>query len=119
VEDLTGNGERYDVIMDNHGSAPYTRVKHSLKPGGRFLMVIGSLWQMIATSRQQAVIGAGDNASLLSGENFEALMSLAEQGALRPVIDSVLPFEQIVEAHRRVDGGHKVGSLVLTFGRDR
>jgi hypothetical protein len=31
------------------------------------------------------------------------------------VIDSVLPFDQIVDAHRRVDTGHKVGSLVLTF----
>jgi NADPH:quinone reductase-like Zn-dependent oxidoreductase len=45
-------------------------------------------------------------------------MSLSERGGLRPVIDSVLPFEQIVEAYRRVDGGHKVGSVVLTFGGD-
>jgi hypothetical protein len=43
-------------------------------------------------------------------------LELAERGVLRPVIDSFLPFEQIVDAHRRVDGGHKVGSLVLTFG---
>jgi NADPH:quinone reductase-like Zn-dependent oxidoreductase len=46
-------------------------------------------------------------------------MSLADQGVLKPVIDTVLPFDQIVEAHRRVDGGHKVGSIVLTFGNDR
>ena len=39
-------------------------------------------------------------------------------GVLKPVIDTVLPFEHIVEAHRRVDGGHKVGSIVLTFGKD-
>jgi NADPH:quinone reductase-like Zn-dependent oxidoreductase len=44
-------------------------------------------------------------------------MSLAENAVLKPVIDSLLPFEQIAEAHRRVDGGHKVGSLVLTFGQ--
>jgi NADPH:quinone reductase-like Zn-dependent oxidoreductase len=37
---------------------------------------------------------------------------------LKPVIDSVLPFAQIVEAHRRVDGGHKAGSIVLTFEHD-
>ena len=29
-----------------------------------------------------------------------------------------LEVSQIVEAHRRVDGGHKVGSLVLTFDPD-
>ena len=34
--------------MDNHGNAPYARVKDSLKPGGRFLMVVGDLWQMLA-----------------------------------------------------------------------
>ena len=41
IEDFTPNGQRYDVIMDNHGNAPYARVKGSLKSGGRFLMVIG------------------------------------------------------------------------------
>lgn len=47
-EDLTRAGQRYDVIMDNHGNAPYSRVKGLLKPGGRFLMVIGNLRQMVA-----------------------------------------------------------------------
>jgi NADPH:quinone reductase-like Zn-dependent oxidoreductase len=45
-------------------------------------------------------------------------MELAERARLKPVIDSVLPFAQIVAAHRRVDGGHKVGSVVLTFEQD-
>jgi hypothetical protein len=43
--------------MDNHGNAPYARVKGSLEPGGRFLMVIGDLWQMLAATRQKAVVG--------------------------------------------------------------
>ena len=55
TEDFTRNGQRYDVIMDNHGNAPYARVKGSLKPGGRFLMVVGDLRQMLAASRQKAV----------------------------------------------------------------
>ena len=65
---------------------------------------------------QRATIGG---TTKVSGEIYRNLMSLAEQGVLKPVIDTVLPFEQIVEAHRRVDGGHKVGSIVLTFGKDR
>ena len=115
VEDFTANGERYDVIMDNHGNAPYGRIKGSLTPGGRFLMVIGDLGQMIASSWQRATIGG---TAKFSDDTYETLMALAERGELRPVIDSVLPFEQIVEAHRRVDGGHKVGSVVVTFGPD-
>jgi NADPH:quinone reductase-like Zn-dependent oxidoreductase len=118
TEDFTRNGQRYDVIMDNHGNAPYARVKGSLKPGGRFLMVIGDLWQMLAASRQKAVISGSENDSSITADGYRTLMSLAERGALKPVIDTVLPFSQIVEAHRRVDGGHKVGSVVLMFGQD-
>jgi NADPH:quinone reductase-like Zn-dependent oxidoreductase len=117
TDDFTRNGQRYDVIMDTHGNAPYKQVKSSLKPNGRFLMVVGNLWQMIAGSRQKATISAGANDSVEGSEDYRTLMSLAEQGVLKPVIDSVVPFEQIVEAHRRVDGGHKVGSVVLTFGQ--
>jgi NADPH:quinone reductase-like Zn-dependent oxidoreductase len=118
AEDFTHNGQRYDVIMDAHGNAPYARVKGSLQPGGRFLMVVGDLWQMLAASRQKATISASRNDSSMTADNYRTLMSLAEQGVLKPVIDSVLPFTQIVEAHRRVDGGHKVGSVVLTLVQD-
>jgi NADPH:quinone reductase-like Zn-dependent oxidoreductase len=116
AEDLTRNGQRYDVIMDNHGNSPYRRVKGSLQPGGRFLMVIGDLWQMLAASRRKNTISGSEDDPSIVAEDYRTLMSLAEQGALKPVIDSVLPFEQIVEAHRRVDGGHKVGSVVPTLG---
>jgi NADPH:quinone reductase-like Zn-dependent oxidoreductase len=117
TEDFIRNGRRYDVIMDNHGNAPYTRVKGSLKPGGRFLMVVGDLWPMVAASGQKAVIGGTANEASIA-DGYRTLMSLAERGVLKPVIDSVLPFAHIVEAHRRVDAGHKVGSIVLTFGHD-
>jgi NADPH:quinone reductase-like Zn-dependent oxidoreductase len=112
TEDFTHNGQRYDVIMDNHGNAPYGRVKGSLRPGGRFLMVIGNLPQMVAAAWQKATI-SGTAAS--NSDAFQTLMSLAERRVLRPVIDSLVPFPQIVDAHRRVDGGHKIGSIVVTF----
>jgi NADPH:quinone reductase-like Zn-dependent oxidoreductase len=117
AEDFTRNGQRYDVIMDNHGNAPYSRIKASLKPGGRFLMVVGDLWQMLAGALQKATIGGTSDASSRDAD-FQTLMSLAEARSLKPVVDTVLPFTEIVEAHRRVDGGHKVGSLVLTFDQD-
>ncbi len=48
ADDFTHNRQRYDVIMDNQGNAAYRRVKGSLEPGGRVLMVYGELWPMIA-----------------------------------------------------------------------
>ena len=118
-EDFTLNGQRYDVIMDTHGNAPYSRVKGSLKPNGRFLMIVGDLWQMLAAVPQKATVNSSANdSSTTTADRYQTLMSLADDAVLKPVIDTVLPFAKIVDAHRRVDSGHKVGSVVLTFGHD-
>ena len=115
-EDFTHSGRRYDVIMDNQGNATYARVKGLLEPGGRVLMVYGNVWPTIASSWQKAVVGG---TATLSAEHLTTLMSLSEHGTVKSVIDSVLPFTEIVDAHRRVDSGHKVGSLVLAFDHDQ
>ena len=44
------------------------------------------------------------------------LTALNEIGALRPVVDRVFPLEQIVDAHRYVETGHKRGNVVVTMG---
>jgi NADPH:quinone reductase-like Zn-dependent oxidoreductase len=111
ADDFTRDGRSYDVIVDNQGNAAYARVKGSLAPGGRVLMVYGELLSMIAASWQKAVVGGTARPTV---HHLRTLVSLAEQGVLKPVIDSVLPFAQIAEAHRRVDTGHKVGTIVLT-----
>jgi NADPH:quinone reductase-like Zn-dependent oxidoreductase len=114
AEDFTRNGRRYDVIMDTHGNAPYKRIKDSLAPGGRFLMVVGDLVQTVAATRQKATIAGTPNDEAIAA-SYRTLLGLAEQGAIKAVIDEVLPFTRIVDAYRRVDSGRKVGSLVLAF----
>jgi NADPH:quinone reductase-like Zn-dependent oxidoreductase len=81
TDDFTRNGRRYDVVMDTHGSAPYARVRGSLKPGGRFLMVIGDLRQMLAASRRKAVISGTESDASIMADNYRTLMSLAEAGS--------------------------------------
>ena len=69
---------------------------------------------MLAAAGQKATISGS---AAIDADSYQTLMSLAERRVLRPVIDSLLPFPQMVEAHRRVDGGHKVGSVVVKFQR--
>jgi NADPH:quinone reductase-like Zn-dependent oxidoreductase len=114
-EDFTENGETYDVVMDTVGNAPYSRVKRSLEPGGRFLMVIGDLPQMIRGRFQQGVIGsAAKDSDVITSEVYRLLLELVETGVLKPVIDSRFPLERIADAHALVDTGHKRGAVVVT-----
>jgi NADPH:quinone reductase-like Zn-dependent oxidoreductase len=114
AEDFSRNGETYDVIMDTVGNAPFSRARGSLKPGGRFLMVIGDLPQMIQGRFQKGVVGAAaKDSDAVTPEVYRLLLELAEAGALRPVIDTTFPLERIAEAHALVDTGRKRGSVVI------
>ena len=119
-EDFTQSGETYDVIIDTAGTAPYPRSKGSLKEGGRLLLVLAGLPEMLSapwlsmTSSKKIVAGPASGGA----EELRFLASLAEEGQFRPVIDRRYPFDQIVEAHRYVDTGRKKGNVVITFAPD-
>jgi NADPH:quinone reductase-like Zn-dependent oxidoreductase len=115
-EDFTQSGETYDVIVDTAGTAPFSRSKGSLKEGGRLLLVLGTLPDMLQapwvsmTSSKKVIAGVPGGGV----EDLRFLASLAETGRFKPVIDRRYPFERIAEAHRYVDTGRKKGNVVVT-----
>ncbi|MCC5906848.1 MAG: NAD(P)-dependent alcohol dehydrogenase [Balneolaceae bacterium] len=119
-EDFTQNGITYDVIVDTVGTAPFSRSKGSLKEGGRLLMVLGGLPDMLQipwvsmTSNKKVIAGPAAERA----EDLRLLAKLAETGEFKPVIDRRYPLEQIVEAHRYVDTGRKKGNVVITLKHD-
>jgi NADPH:quinone reductase-like Zn-dependent oxidoreductase len=115
-EDFTRSGDRYDIVVEAAGTAPYARSGRVLKKGGRLLLVLGSLGDLlrapwVSATTDKKVIGGGDDRG---AEDLRFLASLAESGRYRPVIDRRYAFEQVVEAHRYVDTGRKRGNVVLT-----
>jgi len=115
VEDFTRRDTRWDVVMDCVGATDYPRCARVLAPGGRLLRVVCGLGGLIAALWQGRRAGHRVIAGV-AGERVDdmrALIALAASGAHRVVVDDVLPLDRIADAHARVDGGHKRGSLVL------
>ncbi|MFZ1344965.1 NAD(P)-dependent alcohol dehydrogenase [Thiothrix eikelboomii] len=119
-EDFTQNGETYDIIVDTVGTAPFKRSKASLNEGGRLLMVLAGLPDMLQalwvsmTSSKKVVAGP----AATRAEDLRFIAQLAETGVFKPVIDRRYSFEQIVEAHRYVDTGRKKGNVVIILEHD-
>jgi NADPH:quinone reductase-like Zn-dependent oxidoreductase len=119
-EDFTKSGQTYDVIFDAVGKSSFSRCKSSLKEKGLYLVTVPKLTvllQMQWTSRMgsKKVKMEGAPASL---DNLVFLKELAEAGKLRTVIDRRYPLEQIVEAFKYVEKGHKKGHVVITVAHD-
>lgn len=116
--DFTELGERFDVIVDTAGTAPLARSLRCLVPGGRLLLVIADLPQMLLAPWHSLTAGvtviAGPTAECR--EDLQQLARLAAAGAWQPVIDRCFAFDDIVDAHRYVDSGRKRGSVVVTVG---
>lgn len=115
--DFTRQQQVYDIVLDTVGATSFAKCRHVLTPDGQFLAVLMGLtefWQMLSTRLfgKRRVRGAIVSAT---APNLELLMDLADAGHLKPVIDSTYTLDQIVDAHRRVDSGRKVGSVIVTI----
>lgn len=120
-DDFSKSGHIYDIVLDTVGKSGYARSLRSLKRGGFYVRVGGSgglssilvsilagLWVSLtgAASLVGGVAAGGREAQLF-------LKDLIEAGKIRTVIDKRYSLEQIAEAHRYVEAGHKRGNVVI------
>ncbi|UCH10230.1 MAG: NAD(P)-dependent alcohol dehydrogenase [Fidelibacterota bacterium] len=116
-EDFTTSGETYDAILDTVGKTTFSRCKRSLKKNGFYLTPVPTLTillQMLWTSRigGKKVISGMPSPSTMP-DDLKFLKELMEAENLKSVIDRRYPLEQIAEAHRYVETGHKKGNVVI------
>ena len=119
------DGRGADVVLDNMGAAYLSRNVDVLAPNGR-LVVIGLQGGTKAEvdlgllMRKRAAVLATtlrlrppeEKAAVVASVR-EHVWPLVESGAVRPVVDRVLPITDVAEAHRVVEAGEHVGKVVL------
>jgi NADPH:quinone reductase-like Zn-dependent oxidoreductase len=96
-ENFYDSDETYDLIFDAVAKIPTSQRKTALKESGIFLDSLSS-----------------SDGLKLKPEDLIFIGELCEAGKIKTIIDKSYPLEEMVEAHRYVDGGHKKGNVVIT-----
>ncbi len=121
-EDFTKDGKTYDFVFDAVGKSSFSRCKNSLTQSDVYVttvpapdFMLGVLLTSKSKGKKAAFIAPGLRSSSNKAKDLNFLKELIEAGKLRSVIDRCYALEQIVEAHRYVETGHKRGNVVITL----
>jgi len=122
-ENFTENGKTYDIIFDTVGKRSFSECKGSLTDEGIYLttvptpaIMLQALWPARSGSKRVKFVAAGLRPAREKIKDLDFLTKLIEAGKLKAAIDRRYPLEQIAEAHRYVEQGHKKGNVVITVG---
>ena len=120
-EDFTKTGQTYDIIFDAVAKSSFSSCKDALKQGGVYIFtgpapanLLHMLWTKMFGSKKALMTAPGMRSSSEKTRDLLFLKELIEAGKIKSVMDRIYPFEQIAEAHRYVETGHKKGNVVVT-----
>ena len=110
-------GHGIDVVVENVGEATWATSLQVAAPGGRITVcgatsgpnppaALHRIWW-----KQLSILGS----TMGTREDFAGAFELVASGRALPVVDSVLPLEEIRAAHERLEAGEQLGKIVLTI----
>jgi NADPH:quinone reductase-like Zn-dependent oxidoreductase len=116
VQEATG-GRGADIVIEHVGEATWATSLQVAAPGGRITVcgatsgpnppaALHRIWW-----KQLSILGS----TMGTGEDFAGAYELVASGRARPMIDEVLPLEEIRAAHERLEAGEQLGKIVLTI----
>ncbi len=124
AEDFTRGGAQYDVILDNVGNRPLSRLRQVLTPTGTLLLngggspghVIGALGPIVRAAvtdrfvrqRLRPFLSKPNQADLLTVTGY------IDDNRLTPVLDRTYPLAETADGLRHVERGHTRGKVVIT-----
>lgn len=91
--------EVYDLILDSVGKRKTSHLKEACK---------------LSLANKGKFVSIDDSPLLCSSERLNKIKELVEVKVITPINDRCYPFEQIIEAHRYVELGHKKGGVAIT-----
>ncbi len=116
-EDFSKTAERYDIIFDTVGKTNFNGCINLLNKNGyllltapRFLDMLKGIW--VSLGNDKKVVSGVMNET---ADDLLFLKNLIEQNKMKAVIDRCYPLEQLADAHRYVEQGHKKGNVVITL----
>jgi NADPH:quinone reductase-like Zn-dependent oxidoreductase len=122
-EDITRNGQRYDVILDTAGNRSLSHLRRALTPNGTLVIVGGSggRWLMGSGRSLMALVLSPfvrqrlrPFLSIANKEDLGVLKELIESGRVTPVIDGTYELSDLPEAIGHVGERHTRGKTVIT-----
>jgi NADPH:quinone reductase-like Zn-dependent oxidoreductase len=120
-EDFSKNGKAYDILFDTVGKRSFANCKDSLTDEGVFLATVPTPGMMLRVllpvkrGKKLRFMAAGLRPAGEKANDLGFLRELIEAGQFKAVVDRVYPMEEIAEAHRYVETGHKKGNVVITL----
>ncbi|RHW36782.1 NAD(P)-dependent alcohol dehydrogenase [Lysinibacillus yapensis] len=120
AEDFSNTDQLYDVIFEAVNKSSFLACMKLLKNNGTYINVteplpsVQMLWTKLTSSKK--LLLSRNPPETPEALNF--LKELVEMGKLKVVIDKYYSFDEIVEAHKYVEKGHKKGNVVINVEND-
>lgn len=122
--DFTASGEKYDIIFDTVAKSSFSRCKKALSMEGIYLTTVPSAGIMISTlftsfsKRKAGFAATGLRKPSEKRKDLNLLSTIIEAGKLKAVIGRTFSLEQMTDAHRHIETGHKRGNLVIVVSHN-
>lgn len=101
-EDSISKLEAYDFVLDSVGKRKTSKLKEACK---------------LSLTNKGKFVSIDDGPLILSSERLNKIKELVEAKIITPINDKCYPFEQIIDAHRYVELGHKKGNVAITVNK--
>lgn len=118
--DYTKLDMKYDIIYDAVGKSSFSQCKNILTPEGRYLstvptlkIVLKTIFKMNQKGKKSLFTATGLRKPEEKHKDLELLENLLQTGQIKPLMDKEYNFDEMIQAQKHVESGHKKGNVLI------